>query len=1127
MECVICKEPIWNIGEGVVLREKGANGINKASKERGDVINVTAGQSVHKNCRANFTKPQNIAAAARETSQARGKRVLRSEAQKFNFKEHCLFCGEGDQYQGKKKDFVLVPVRTFEFQETVSEICNERNDEWARKVSDTIESAIDLHAADALYHQKCSVNFRTRKEIPLVFTSSQEGAAPQKKTKRGRPLEEVRNDAFERVVEFFEQNDEEQLAVKNLVEKMADFLQESETTPYSAIYMKKRIKERFGDDVIFTELDGRPDVVTMRPLAAKILQKFYNEPKKENIKEEEMRFVKTAATCLKNDIKSCPTSKEHYASNSDLSSVENALSFLPESLVLLLDTVLVGKDKKCKIASIGQAIMQAARPRALIAPLQLGLGVQMHHHFGSRFLVDSLHRHGFCCSYSEVQAYERSAAIKDGVELSIPDGETLVQYVADNVDHNIRTIDGRNTFHGMRIIATITPRNTARPSIFIPRRCNMSSDEIAAIGAINIKQYNIASSLQLNIRYDQLLPTEIVDPTSNLDLLWQVSWLLNPRRPSWSGTMQSCHQGEYPGKSSVIFLPMIELDPSNVTCVYSTLDFVSRHARRYDVTPILTFDQPLWWKATCIIKGEPTDSPLRQIILRLGAFHTEMSFLGSIGHLMRGSGLQEALELIYADNVVPHMLSGKAISRAVRGHLLVETALNTILLSKAYDVPLPTEGERQQDRVKDSNTKDEAKEAQERDRGAETAAESETEEMHTDLKGVKDILESLMQGKTSMEYVCQSHDLEDVRWKILEAKSSVSNSRTGKLWLQYLEMIEILRTFIKAERTGDWNLHLQTVQAMLPYFAASGHNLYTKSSRIYLQEMGKLKNDHPHVHDAFQKGFHVIRRSDRYWAGLSSDLIIEQVLMRSLKTSGGLTRGRGMSETQRLIWLLSMPATAEINEATQEFTEVTFSSSEQHKDTSEARISRDMKDTKSLLSFFEERDPFSDDCSLRNIATGVTAIDTVNADVAKEVGNKILEKMTEQYCKDFVFKRASQAITLDASKHSKATDGDMHVDPQLLFQRLFAVKGYANEDTSNLFSYELCSVPASLFETNGLLREANKPVLASAIRKLVDTEVEIPSQPLKYVLDGAPCFNDYLGSVEHRMLLLSIVIWHM
>ena len=53
------------------------------------------------------------------------------------------------------------------------------------------------------------------------------------------------------------------------------------------------------------------------------------------------------------------------------------------------------------------------------------------------------------------------------------------------------------------------------------------------------------------------------------------------------------------------------------------------------------------------------------------------------------------------------------------------------------------------------------------------------------------------------------------------------------------------------------------------------------------------------------------------------------------------------------------------------------------------------------------------------------------------------------------------------------------------------------------------SVPASIFEINGLLRKANKPMLASAIRKLVDTENEIPSQPVKYVLDG--------GSLLQRM----------
>ena len=49
----------------------------------------------------------------------------------------------------------------------------------------------------------------------------------------------------------------------------------------------------------------------------------------------------------------------------------------------------------------------------------------------------------------------------------------------------------------------------------------------------------------------------------------------------------------------------------------------------------------------------------------LVGFHTEMSFLGCIGHLMASSELQEMLDLIYGPNAVVHMLSGKAIARAV------------------------------------------------------------------------------------------------------------------------------------------------------------------------------------------------------------------------------------------------------------------------------------------------------------------------------------------------------------------------------------------------------------------------------------------------------------------------------
>jgi hypothetical protein len=89
----------------------------------------------------------------------------------------------------------------------------------------------------------------------------------------------------------------------------------------------------------------------------------------------------------------------------------------------------------------------------------------------------------------------------------------------------------------------------------------------------------------------------------------------------------------------------------------------------------------------------------------------------------------------------------------------------------------------------------------------------------------------------------------------------------------------------------------------------------------------------------------VVRRSDRLLTGLSVDLIIEQVLMRSMKTSGGLTRGRGMTEQQRITWLLAMPACAEVNDAMQELTGVNYNTGEQNKDMTDTRQARDLKDT--------------------------------------------------------------------------------------------------------------------------------------------------------------------------------------
>jgi hypothetical protein len=93
-------------------------------------------------------------------------------------------------------------------------------------------------------------------------------------------------------------------------------------------------------------------------------------------------------------------------------------------------------------------------------PFSPGLALQMHHVYGSKNLVETLHSHGFCASYNELRRYLTSLAdheinkIENGTYIphgicSLPGELTLIQEGADNIDINTETIDGKDTFHSM------------------------------------------------------------------------------------------------------------------------------------------------------------------------------------------------------------------------------------------------------------------------------------------------------------------------------------------------------------------------------------------------------------------------------------------------------------------------------------------------------------------------------------------------------------------------------------------------------------------------------------------------------------------------------------------------------
>eukprot|EP00794_Sanderia_malayensis_P001614 gene1614-1785_t len=341
-----------------------------------------------------------------------------------------------------------------------------------------------------MYHQTCSINFRTGKQIPAMFLTDEPNI---KKNKSSRPQDEVKAQAFQGVAGFLAENDNEQITINDLIELMDEYLKESECTAYGHTHMKAKLKQHFSNQILVTEINEKSNVVTLRSTAEALLQDFHDCQKKDP-EMEKMHIIRTAAKFIKNDIKLVETSNEYYPPTDEIKNPQKCLSFLPESLKAFLGEIVTGKDVQLKLASIGQGIMQTSQPRVLLALLQVGLGVQLHHHFASRFLIDSLHHHGFCCSYQEVQRFEKNAAVNTGTNLENLTSET-VQYVADNVDHNIRTLDGNDTFHGMGIIATITP--ATKQTRVVPRK-TINPKDVSDTGKIDIQYQKMEGKTPVN-----------------------------------------------------------------------------------------------------------------------------------------------------------------------------------------------------------------------------------------------------------------------------------------------------------------------------------------------------------------------------------------------------------------------------------------------------------------------------------------------------------------------------------------------------------------------------------------------------------------------------------------------------
>jgi len=122
-------------------------------------------------------------------------------------------------------------------------------------------------------------------------------------------------------------------------------------------------------------------------------------------------------------------------------------------------------------------------------------------------------------------------------------------------------------------------------------------------------------------------------------------------------------------------------------------------------------------------------------------------------------------------------------------------------------------------------------------------------------------------------------------------------------------------------------------------------------------------------------------------------MTIEQTLMRSMKTSGGLTSGRGFKSSVLIRWLLGTPIASAINDQVEKLANTFNFTSEQHVDQRDSRIKTDTENAEKLSGWLKVHNPFPELKELISISTGVVGNEKVNCHKAQEVGQQIMKNI--------------------------------------------------------------------------------------------------------------------------------------
>ncbi|XP_038062969.1 uncharacterized protein LOC119733637 [Patiria miniata] len=820
--------------------------------------------------------------------------------------------------------------------------------------------------------------------------------------------------------------------------------------------------------------------------------------------------------------------------------------------------VEVGQQDHRKLLSVCQDVLYLSSRGKLATPKHTALSMAVRHLSSSAQLVRLLNGLGHCTSVTSVLEHDTALAKRQLIlgDNPIPDDVRVGAFttlVWDNIDFGGETLSGKGVglpflgclgtgfgeFGGLRdemiesgVIAEgahSTSGIIVQPGIYLSSHHPFSSGThepqtktreqttqtapshcTSYFGRKQQGPHPFATGIQVEER-------EFIEDQKHASRLDQIYFMLRCSNegqtiPGWTGFNTVLQGAMHPPKALVRYLPVVEASPTDHETVYAILLRSLEYADKLNLSEVvLVFDQAMYAMAQQIKWQDEIFT--KRLVVRLGVFHTCLSFLGCLGTRFGDGSLRDVMveSGLIAEGAIDGVMGGHDYNRAMRAHKIVCEALHRLM----FDAYLGT------------------------------LQDEEQESVHQLLHGMRQSYVSLGSGfanRLRSEENDELMRLEESYKNYIEAACRVN--KTFAFWMSYTSMVQVLLMLIRASREGDWQLHLSSLRSMLPWFFAYDRVNFSRYGAAYWLEMCSLETTHPDLHCEMMMGHFAVQMQDEgAFSQIPCDQLIEETCNRDSKSKGGLTGiSRKTGAEQR--WHLTQHQCSGITHKCQEMAGQIRGGGRSRKDLDVSRNQQDEKATQRVIETVSNMvNPFEcEGMDMIHISSGVAASDEVRDDLLKA------KRLGEEQCVQFIKERlqgGQVGFFFPLKKNKLLTFSNQGKEVSLgvndkqvvlkanrdLFTRLLVTSQVRKADMREVLSFSLGPVPLPIATESGHLYQNSKSDLMHYVEELAGVAPVSPI-PLEsiWVVDGTamlqtlrPCERPKTWGLLAESLLVKLV----